>query len=282
MRCRGLLDDAALAHVHDHVAWVGHGRAGLDDAARRVFASAAPDEQLLFLPRDGDAGAIGTELAADLARGRLVVIASDEAYRPLLDGGPGIQDAQLRRFDAVVDAALSAGYRGVRIVADNTATLGGGAEQVARWLDWEQLADRWLLERPVSGNCYFDADAIDPDLLDAVLRRHPSSVGATTAWRLGYEHDAEHGTVVSLAGSVDAFDVAELVAALRALLHRDGRVDLSLSATAFLHHSVPFALADLARDHAGSASPGELRVVASSPPVARLLSMLPPLRGFAA
>lgn len=273
MRATGPVHEDAHRAVHDHLAWIGRGPADLTATALRVFAAAAPDERLVLATADGAPGEVAEHHAADLASGRLMVIPALETYAPVLDGGDGVGAAQLAVYDAFVDDALAAGWSGIRVVADNTPMLAGTDEQAANWLAWEQVADHWELRRPVQGNCWFDASALDPARLGAALSRHPATVGGETAWRLSFEQDDDGALRLALAGALDAFDAPQLRQALETSLQLAGSdagtLEVTLRDVTFLHHNAAVALAD-----AGALPPG-LRITAASDTVRRLLDVMP-------
>lgn len=280
MRTTGLVEDSASPAVHDHLAWSGHGTAGLASTARRVFGPASPGERLVLLTGDGSGCGIEEDYAADLASGRLLLMSAAETFAPVLDGVADAGVEQLRAFDAVVGEALASGYSGLRVVADTTEMLAGTDEQVSNWLAWETMTDRWQARQPVNGNCYFDVARLAPDRLRAALRRHPASVGDAVSWRVHFEQDDAGVLRLALAGAVETFDEAEFVAALETSLQLNSLerepLELTLRQADYLHHAIPFAIAGLA-----SHGPG-LRVTDVPASVARLLSHLPPLTGFAA
>jgi len=74
--------------------------------------------------------------------------------------GPGRRSAPATRFEGVLGEALAHGYRGIRVVADNTPLVRGDDESFRRWLAWEQLTDRFQSKSMVTGVCFFDHAAL--------------------------------------------------------------------------------------------------------------------------
>jgi hypothetical protein len=103
-----------------------------------------------------------------LEGGRLVVASVTETY-----GAGGMVDAaaQHRTFTACLAAAVADGFSGLRLAADNT-TLIATPEQLSAWMQWEEVADRFMAENPVTGLCAFDRTRVDAAHLSTVTSAH--------------------------------------------------------------------------------------------------------------
>lgn len=248
VRAAGVLDRSSRLAPHDHVAWCDTGAEGFLRLAGQVFATAAPGERLVLLGDLDRLSADAGDLFADqIESGRLRMLDVAEAYGPVLEGGAGFAAAQVDAFRRDLDAALAAGWCGLRVVADNTSVLTGTEQLEGRWLEWEQLTDRWQARVPVTGVCYFDRRRVPAERLDRAAALHPLC-GGRAAPPLRVYHDAEPAgrTVLVLDGAIEAFDEDELRERLRTeTAHAAGealRVDLSR--VTYVHHRAVQVLHD--------------------------------------
>lgn len=107
-----------------------------------------------------------------LEGGSLVLGAVDDVYAPLRDDDLA---GQRGRFATAVAEALRDGFRGIRVVADNTALL-GKPRDAERWLAWEPVADELMAATPVTGLCAFDRGRVHPDQLRELRALHGALV----------------------------------------------------------------------------------------------------------
>jgi hypothetical protein len=233
--------------AHDHVVWCGDGGVDFARLAQHAIATAPADELVLLVAHldalDFDPA---EQFAGELEHGRLVLVEAGEAYRPMIDGRAGFDADQLREFEGVLTDALTAGFSGIRVIADNTVMLTGSVDVEERWLAWEQLTDRWQARHPVTGICFFDRTRIPADRLQRIAAVHPLSAGVAASGPHVY-HDTGVPAVV-LDGSVDAGDVDELQARLRtelALPDVASPLVVDVGRVSYLHHSVLRALDSL-------------------------------------
>jgi anti-anti-sigma regulatory factor len=190
-------------------AWLSQGlRAGY----RGIYvADAAPSDLAGELARvpDGEAA---------MRRGALVVLPSAAVYDL---SGPTDADAQLAVYDAVVtQAVVDDGYPGVCVVADITPLVADPARRAAH-LHWEQVADRYVNTRPVSGLCLYDTSQLTG--IDAIIAAHPLRGPAATSLGL---YGTDSGTA-ALDGEADANQGQVLADLLAGLPEADAVLDLS-------------------------------------------------------
>lgn len=156
---------------HDHIGWVF---AGPDE-----FAAVAVDflkegltlgERLLFVAADPAQDAY-RRLADSFAPADLQVASIADVY-----GASGIVDAAGQRatFADTLGQALTDGYTGIRVAADNT-TLVQTPRRLKAWMHWELVADRFMSENRVTGLCGFDRTAVNVDTLRHLVTLHPMS-----------------------------------------------------------------------------------------------------------
>lgn len=156
MRAGRYVEDASDPDLHDHTVWFGD---GADDLYRLAIEAlgvgAHRGEKLLLVAGRLDADRLGAldEMDRLLGSGQLEVMATDAVYSAQSDLDPA---ALLSFFERLLGDAVSDGYRGLRVVADNTPWASAGEEDFDRWLTWEQMTDRFQAISDVTGICYFD------------------------------------------------------------------------------------------------------------------------------
>ena len=222
-RASGALGPGWPAGLSDHAAW------GYSSGSERASAASAwVADGLRIGQRTMYVAALSRdELAAELASvpggadaaasGALVVVPSTELYDL---SAPIDAAAQLAQYAGAVDQALADGYRGLRVAADITPLVLDPGRRAAH-LYWEQVADRYMVERPLAPLCLYDTRRIDG--IDAIVCAHPVQGPAEPAFAL--YGDAPRR--IALEGEVDAFGAPTLAAMLSCLPETDEVVDLS-------------------------------------------------------
>ena len=214
MRLSGVLDEHdALAHA-DHVYWVYDDLASFTEAAQRFLADGlARGDRLLCV---GDGLADEFRLAGEpfgslddlVARGALCFRGVSGTYA---DGQVVRADQQHAFYDAAVQAARDAGYRGLRVVADITP-LARTAAGRAGLVQWEHVADEYI----ASGSgmvalCAYSRDALTEEALADVTSVHPQ---VHAPYRLPSFRIWFDGPRPALAGTVDTFAAERLARVL--------------------------------------------------------------------
>lgn len=199
--------DASGFLPHDHVAWSGSGPASLVALAGAAFTQAAfRGEKLMFIVGEAD-----THRLAALPGAAELVAAGTLDIQPTGAAYSGDTDAQRDTFEGLLDQALSQGYTGLCVVADNSSAASGSDDDFAAWLEWEAIADRMQSELPINGICYFDAGQVSAQRLADIAALHPVvNVALTHRFCLTFD-----GAVVRVAGAIEPFDQAQI----RRLLH---------------------------------------------------------------
>lgn len=193
------IDDAGVLEPHDHVAWVGSADE-LDSVASAAFADGARrGEKLLFVAEDPDPARLGgvDGLEGLLTTGQLELLAVDAVYGT---GKAFSASAQLATFEGVLADALADGYRGIRVVADNTPLVRGDEESFRRWLAWEQLTDRFQASSMVTGVCFFDRAALSGERRADLAALHPVRCASIADPPFSVFSD---GNAVSVTGTID-------------------------------------------------------------------------------
>ena len=103
-------------------------------------------------------------------RGELVIASVTEIYGP---DRMVAAASQRETFATALAEALSAGYTGIRVAADNSSLV-DTPERL--WLAWEEVADRFMAENPVTGLCAFDRTRVGSATLSEVMGTHRASI----------------------------------------------------------------------------------------------------------
>jgi hypothetical protein len=242
MRRRADVESAAKLRPHDHTAWFGEGRAELYAMASEALAEGLlRNEKLMFVGEDPDVSMlIGFGAEQLIEDGQLEVVDISAVY----GGGTDFSASdQLATFQQVLDAALAAGYSGIRVVADNTSLAQGDDESFARWLAWEQLTDHFQADSMVTGICFFDRTALSAERLADIAALHPV--------RRADEHDGPAFTLfvdrdaVLLIGALGANASDQLRRLLTAIDFKQKAV-IDLSAAHLLDNEALLALVEFA------------------------------------
>jgi anti-anti-sigma regulatory factor len=264
MRRQLQIDDANLLEPHDHVAWYGDGAADLYLLASTALAAGARrNEKLLFVAEDPDATRLGE--IADLDRlldvGQLELLAIDAVYGAWSTFSPTVQ---LATFEDVLASALADGYRGIRVVADNTPLVCGDDDGFRRWLAWEQITDRFQAKSEVTGICYFDRGALSDDRRSDLAALHPvrSASSDEPPFTLLADDDA-----VSVSGTVDTWS-ADQFRRIVDTTPGDGPLVVDLSRADFIDHRALLAL------NAVASAGRPIHICGASPPLPKLPALL--------
>lgn len=161
------LDDGPTGHI----AWGFTGVAQFAARASRFLAAGVERaERLLFIADDPRGDQWPRPL---LDSGQLQLSSVTEVY-----GEDGRVDATAQRatFAEALADALTDGYSGIRVAADNTWLASGG--RLDSWMAWERVADRFMAENPVTGLCAFDRARLADDVMARVMGAHRTHLAA--------------------------------------------------------------------------------------------------------
>jgi hypothetical protein len=238
MRNHGTRFELVRMQPHDHIGWVFAGRDQFAALAGPFLAEGvALGQRLMYVAEDPEPEQLAG--LVDVVDPDLLQVASiAEVY-----GASGLVDAPRQRavFGEALAQALTEGYRGIRVAADNTPLV-SDAERFAAWLRWEITADRFMAEKPVTGLCAFDRERVDVDRLRHLATLHPlfSAASFTPQFRLFAD-----GNALCVEGEMDCFAVDQLWLALE---HLPSKIEvvIDLAKTTFLSHRVLSGLGRLA------------------------------------
>jgi hypothetical protein len=153
-----------------HLGWILSGVPRFESGATTFLAQgAARGERQMFLADNP----VVEQWPKDLVdRGELVIASVTEIYGP---DRMVAATSQRETFAAALADALSAGYTGIRVAADNSSLV-DTPERLQAWLAWEEVADRFMAENPVTGLCAFDRTRVGSATLSEVMGTHRASI----------------------------------------------------------------------------------------------------------
>jgi anti-anti-sigma regulatory factor len=202
------------------------------------------NERLVFLG-SGSIESLHRQLGA--LAGLRELLDTDRLTVGALDGHYGADEvpdpqATMAAYDAATRAALAAGYRGLRVVAEATALV-RTPEQRAAFARYEHLVDRYMVDHPFTAMCAYDGAELG-DAVTEIACLHPvANAGAAPFhWYAGVAVD------VHLTGEVDvvAHDTLAAVAELTLPLHGE-QVVVDATALEFIDHRGLLTLDEHAR-----------------------------------
>lgn len=146
-----------------HLGWAFHGRSEFEARVTWFLADGVAQGQRLLLVTDAPTVRAWPEELIETGQLKLTSTADsyDRIDPPLL----------CESFGRELAAALSDGYQGLRVAADNSSMLREPI-RFRQWLAWERVAGEFLADRPILGLCAFDADTVPAKALATVLRLH--------------------------------------------------------------------------------------------------------------
>ncbi|HEX4688607.1 MAG TPA: MEDS domain-containing protein, partial [Nocardioides sp.] len=176
-----------------------------------------------------------------LERGALRLTSVEDVYALPADAG-----AQLALFEATLEEAVTAGFSGVTVVADNSRLVEASDEDFHAWLAWEAAADQLQASRPVSGVCYFDLQRVSSDRLAELAAMHPvrSVEFPRPAFQIFCDADA-----LRVIGDLEALFTPQIRRVVGNAVSATGR-DLDISELAFIDHRTLLMLDEVARSGA--------------------------------
>ena len=143
-------------------------------------------------------------------------------------------------WDDATEEALTAGFSGLRVVADTTPWAGLRRDQRAVFLQGEQLLNRYRHRKPFTLICACDASALSAEALTETASIHPLTQGVSTPFCL-YATDAADFAVQ---GEIDALGVALFERLLESVPASDAgdRLVIDASGLGFIEHRSLLAL----------------------------------------
>ncbi|WBB65236.1 MEDS domain-containing protein [Micromonospora sp. WMMD812] len=242
------------AAPYAHVCWVHDDPAPFHRQARAFLTAGLAAGERLWYVTAGPVDPVLARLSAApalrdaLARGVGEVVSLEGTYRSgaVVDG-----PEQVRAYAAATDAALAAGYRGLRVVAEATPLVRTPAQRDA-FARYEHLVDRYMRGRPFSAMCGYDRRELGGAAAAELACLHPTTNAVEARFQLYACAPAEDRA--GLAGELDPSSGELFATALeRADLRPvDGRLVLEAPHLRFVDHHTLLLLRDYGRRRAAT------------------------------
>ncbi|MCE6996284.1 MEDS domain-containing protein [Saccharothrix sp. S26] len=269
VRRSGLVDRTSGLGPHDHVCWRYTAPDELRERARDFLADGLARGLQVWYVAPGAAADLARDLrgvdALDtgLRTGAARVVSLDATY-PM--GAVVEPDAQVRAYAEATEAAIAAGFAGLRVAADCTPLV-GTPRQLAAFARYEHRIDRYMADQPFSALCAYSTAEVDDAAFAQLACMHPGANSDLPGFRL---HGAG-GRSTALGGELDLGNEELFALALeRAQLRpHDGLLELDATGLVFLDHR---ALTRLSEHAAALGATAVLRT--SWPGAAKLVDLL--------
>ncbi|MCM6777131.1 MEDS domain-containing protein [Nocardia sp. CDC159] len=265
MRRSGLIQRAQGMGAHDHVCWAFDRPEEFRERAREFLGEGLRlGCQVWYVASEATADDLADidGWAAASREGGTRVLSVDALY----PSGTVVDPIdQVCTYAAATEAALAAGFTGLRVAADATALVRTPA-QLAAFTRYEHLVDRYMATQPFSAMCAYRRREVRPVALAQLACLHPNA-NTTTDFRLF--GSAAHSAV--LGGELDASSRALFRTTLRRAQPAPTGDRLLIDALdlQFLDHNSLLDLAEYAADR-----DADLVLRTRWPGVSRLVELL--------
>lgn len=268
IRGSGVLNAVHGLGLHDHLCWryevaadfLSPARAFFQDGLKRglrVRYVAAGDPAVLVEDLRGVEG-----LDEALRRGAAQVASLDDTYAT---GDVVDPAAQVEAYAAATEEALTAGYAGLRVVAEATPMV-RTSEQLEAFARYEHRIDHFMSVRPFSAMCAYQVGQLTGDAVAQLACMHPHANRDASPFRLYAANGSDHAA--ALDGELDlATDELFRLALQRAAPRPcDGELVLDATGLDFIDHRsllqlIGYAGARGSRLVLRTARPGPARIV---------------------
>ncbi|MFC6090412.1 MEDS domain-containing protein [Saccharothrix lopnurensis] len=240
MRTSGVIHATGGLGLHDHVCWPYDDPAEFRRRVVEFLADGLVLGQQCWYVSEGSTDELLSHVAGlgeALSSGALRVVSIDDTY----GGGGAVTPAQqVATYAAATEAALAAGYSGLRVAAEATSMVLGD-EALDAFCRYEHLVDRYMAGRPFAAMCAYDRTRLPGSAIGQLACLHPAGGAGASPFRLY----AVPGARVALDGELDLDSRENFARALeRADLRADGgQVVVDGSSLDFVDHHALFALA---------------------------------------
>jgi anti-anti-sigma regulatory factor len=251
----------------DHLCWPFRRRDELLAAARAyVTEGLSRQERVAYVSEVGCTRSIPDlagipGLAEHVERGRLQLVPGEEAH-----GADAGDAADLSVLATLTEEALAAGYRGLRMFADETVRVHDPARRMLQ-VSYEHQLDRFCCTHPLAALCAYDVVALGNSAVAELVCVHTLAGGDLSPFQLR----AARETDAALAGSIDLFctDLLELALQRTGVARAGGNVIIDAADLEFID---VHGLLTLDRHAAGAGA----TIVLRSPPavVTRVLKLV--------
>lgn len=262
----GVVDTAAGLVPFGHLGWGYRAKSDFLTGAAQYIADGLAQHQWIQYVGPASAEALRAELdTLPVDTSEVTVTPATEFYgvddlRDVVD-----PDTALDLRADTLDAALAAGYSGVRIVADPSA-VNARPEQRDAFARLEFLIDQRMADTPITALCAYDISRLG-DAAGELICLHPIVSRQAPSFRVY----AAQGAAFALGGDVDPACAEAFATTLQRIWAVAGEqsVIVDISGVTFISHRELLTIDDLARRD-------ERQVVmrGSSPIVSRLVPLL--------
>jgi anti-anti-sigma factor len=224
VRQAGVIDSACGLVRCSHVGWGYADRAEFRTRAWEYLVDGVAAGQRIEFVGSGTVEALRAELSGfsvgnphfgqdAVNQGAFRVALVDDVYE--FSGSTRVVDPlrSVAARAADTEAALAAGYTGLRAVVDATTLAGAGVQREA-YAHYEYLLDQRSTVLPLATICAYDVTHLGSAAVAEMACLHPLTSRGTTAFRL-YTDD---GAAFALAGEIDASSAAQLADTLGRVL----------------------------------------------------------------
>lgn len=182
-----------------HRCWSFGDQQQFEAAAQEFLAEGLAAGERIWFSRAGGPGGLAAwlEQAARAHPGAVEYVPLDTAYPT---GGRLDPAAQVARYTAATDAAVTAGYAGLRVVADDTPLV-RTPDQLAAFARYETLVDRYIATAPMRAVCGFDRGRVGDRVIAELACLHPDSDAANVHFTL--RSGPPGGPAAILSGDLD-------------------------------------------------------------------------------
>lgn len=269
MRRSGSVERVRGFGPHDHVCWRYR---DVREFRERACAFLAEGLALGYRVRyvgTGDVNALvehldGIDGIAEALRTGAAQVVSLDAAHPV---GTVVEPAaHVRTYREATEAALAAGFTGLRVAADCTSLV-RTPEQLAAFSRYEHRIGHYMADQPFSAMCAYSDEEVDDHAFAQVACMHPNTNTSFPGFRLHAAGDR----VTTLGGEVDPTDGDLFALALQRadLRPRGGQLVFDATDLTFFDHRSLLYLARHAADRGAS-----VVLRASWPGVATLVDLL--------
>lgn len=238
MRTSGVLDATRGLGLHDHICWPYDDPAEFRRRAVEFLADGLALGQQCWYVSEGPTEELLShvaELGEALGSGALRVVSIDDTYG---EGGAVTPAEQVATYAAATEAALAAGFSGLRVAAEATSMVRGD-EALDAFCRYEHLVDRYMAGRPFAAMCAYNRNELPESAIGQLACLHPAGAGGSPFRLYAVPHAR-----VALDGELDLDSRETFARALdRADLRADGGpVVVDASSLDFIDHHALFAL----------------------------------------
>jgi anti-anti-sigma regulatory factor len=247
VRTSGVIEDARGLGPHDHVCWAYDDPDDLQSRVHEFLAEGLERDQRVWYVAAGNIDTLMSDLRdlpgldKALRCGAAQVASLDDVYPVDTVVEPA---AQVQSYAVATEAALAAGFTGLRVAVEATPLV-CSPRQLDTFALYEHLIDRYMTSQPFAAMCAYHRGELGETTIAQLACLHPHVNPGSAQFRL---HAARH-TAASLHGELDAATVELFSLTLDRMNLRSTGGELVIDATGltFIDHRNLLALAEYVR-----------------------------------